>query len=128
MLAIQIVLIVAVLAVAARLLRGQGARHQAIRRLMLVVFAIAAVLSILFPLAWTKLATAVGVGRGADLLLYALVVAFLGALTTSYRRFRELDARFTKLARRIALDELPPPGSGDDQPPLPGTPPHHRSG
>jgi hypothetical protein len=121
-LAIQVLLIAAVLVVAARLLRGQGARHQAIRRLMLVLFAIAAVLSILFPKTWTSLAQSVGVGRGADLLLYSLMVAFLGFVATSYRRFRELEARFTQLARRIALDEVAPPGPDGARPPLPGGP------
>ena len=119
MLLIQVLLIAAVLLVAARLLRGQGARHQAIRRLMLLVFAVFAVLSIVFPRTWTGLAQMVGVGRGADLLLYALLVAFLGFVATSYRRFRALEERFTRLARRIALDEVPPPGPGQP-PPLPG--------
>lgn len=128
MLAIQILLIAAVVVVSALLLRGQEARHQAIRRLMLLLMTVAAVLSILFPVAWTRLAAAVGVGRGADLLLYTLLVAFLGFLATSYRRFREMDARVTELARRIALDEVPPPGDGV-QPPLPGrVPPPGRRG
>jgi small membrane protein len=118
---IQIILIVAVVLVSYRVLRGQGARHQAFRRLMLVVFAVFGVLSILFPGTWTRLATLVGVGRGADLLLYALLVAFLGYVATSYLRFRELENRFTRLARRIALDEVPPPPrSGQEGPALPG--------
>jgi len=122
LLAIQVLLIVAVLVVAARLLRGQGARHQAIRRMMLVLFAVAAVLSILFPATWTRLANLVGVGRGADLLLYALMVAFLGFVATTYRRFRVLESQFTQLARRIALDEVPPPGPDRSSAPLPGGP------
>lgn len=122
MLAIQVILIVALLVVSARLLRGQGARHQAIRRLLLVVFAVFGVLSILFPAVWSELAQAVGVGRGADLLLYALLVAFLGYVATSYVRFRELENRLTRLARRIALDEVPPPRSDAGDHLLPGHP------
>ena len=113
MLVIQILLIVAVLLVGARLLRSVGARTQALRRLLLLGLGVFAVLSILFPEIWNEFASWVGVGRGTDLLLYGLLVAFLGYITTSYVRFRDLEVRYTKLARRIALDEAPlPDGSG----------------
>ncbi|HEX8972936.1 DUF2304 domain-containing protein [Oryzihumus sp.] len=102
---IQVLLIAVVIVVAARLLRGQGARTQAIRRLGLLVFAAFAVWSILVPGVWTRIAHVVGVGRGTDLVLYALVVAFLSFTLTTYLRFRDFEARYTKLARRLALDE-----------------------
>ncbi len=47
----------------------------------------------------------VGVGRGTDLVLYALVVAFLSFTVTTYLRFRDLETSYTRLARRIALSE-----------------------
>jgi hypothetical protein len=106
---IQLVLIAVVILVAARLLRGRGARTQAARRLGLLLFAGLAVWSILFPSAWTQIAKAVGVGRGTDLVLYALVVAFLSFTLTTYIRFREFEARYTQMARRLALDEAGPP-------------------
>lgn len=116
---IQVVLIAVVVAVVARLFRSRGARSQAIRRLGLVLFAAFAVVSILFPEVWNQLAQLVGVGRGTDMVLYALVVAFLSFTVTTYIRFRDLEVRYTKLARRLALDEaaaaLPPtPPSGGD--------------
>lgn len=111
---IQIVLIAVVVAVAARLFRSRGARSQAIRRLGLLLFTAFAVVSILFPAVWNRIAHLVGVGRGTDMVLYALVVAFLSFTVTTYMRFRELETRYTKLARRLALDEAamegPPPG------------------
>jgi hypothetical protein len=107
-LAIQVILIAAVVVTAAVLLRSQGARQLAIRRILLVALAVFGVLSVLFPGVWTRLARLVGVGRGTDLLLYVLLMAFLGYVATSYRRFRELENRVTLLARRIALDEAPP--------------------
>ena len=106
---IQLVLIVVVVLVAARLLRGRGARTQAVRRLGLVLFAALAVWSILFPTVWNHIAELVGVGRGTDMVLYALVVAFLSFTLTTYLRFRDFEARYTKLARRLALDESGPP-------------------
>ncbi|HET7476236.1 MAG TPA: DUF2304 domain-containing protein [Dermatophilaceae bacterium] len=108
---IQIVLIAAVLVGAATLLRRRGDRTQALRRVGLLVFGAGAVLSILFPSIWNGIARMVGVGRGTDMVLYALVVAFLSFTVTSYLRFRDLESRYTKLARRIALDEalrMPP--------------------
>jgi hypothetical protein len=115
---IQLVLIVVVILVAARLLRGRGARTQAVRRLGLVLFAALAVWSILFPSVWSQFAKLVGVGRGTDLVLYALVVAFLSFTLTTYVRFREFETRYTKMARRLALDEAGPPrpaASGAEQ-------------
>ena len=106
---IQLVLIVVVVLAAVRLLRGRGARSQAVRRLGLMLFAAFAVWSILFPSVWTRIAGLVGVGRGTDMVLYALVVAFLSFTLTTYVRFREFEARYTKLARRLALDEAGPP-------------------
>ena len=111
---IQLVLIVVVILVAVRLLRSRGARPQALRRLGLLLFAALAVWSILFPSVWNQIARIVGVGRGTDMVLYALVVAFLSFTLTTYLRFRELETRYTKLARRLALDEagLPRPIAG----------------
>ena len=110
---IQVVLIAVVLAFVARLFRSNGARAQAIRRLGLLLFAAFAVVSIRLPDVWNRLARVVGVGRGTDMVLYALVVAFLSFTVTTYLRFRDLETRYTRLARRLALDEAErdfPPG------------------
>ena len=114
---IQLVLIVVVVITAVRLLRDRGARTQAVRRLGLLLFAAFAVWSILFPTVWNHIARLVGVGRGTDMVMYALVVAFLSFTLTTYVRFRELEARYTKLARRLALDEAGPPRSAQAGPP-----------
>ena len=106
---IQLLLIVVVIVIAARLLRGRGARPQAVRRLGLLLFAAFAVWSILFPSVWNRMAKLVGVGRGTDMVLYALVVAFLSFTLTTYVRFRDFEARYTKLARRQALTEAAQP-------------------
>jgi len=107
---IQIVLLGGIVVLAGVLLRRSGARHQAIRRLALLGFGAFAVTSVVVPDIWNALAELVGVGRGTDLLLYGTIMVLLGFITTSYMRFRDLENRFTKLARRIALDEVPAPG------------------
>ena len=105
---IQVLLIVATMAVAWRLLAGSGQRSQAVRRLGLLALAAVAIYSIIDPSkTWTRLAQVLGVGRGADLILYGLVVAFFGFVVTTFKRFRQMELRYTRLARRIALDEAP---------------------
>lgn len=105
---IQLVLILGILVVAARLLAGSGQRTQAVRRLGLLTFAALAALSVLFPNVWTTIAHKVGIGRGTDLILYALVIAFFSFVATTFKRQRESEQRYTQLARRIALSEAPP--------------------
>ncbi|GGN03945.1 MULTISPECIES: DUF2304 domain-containing protein [Terrabacter] len=106
---IQILLILATVVIAWRLLAGSGQRTQAVRRLGLLLLLALVVYSIIDPSkTWTNLAKTLGVGRGADLILYGLAVAFLGFVVTTYKRFRAMETRYTRLARRIALDEVPP--------------------
>jgi hypothetical protein len=104
-LGIQVALILGTIAIAWRLLASYGQKAQALRRVGLLAFAAFAVWSILNPGLWTRLANSLGVGRGADLVLYGLVVAFFGFVVTTFRRFRQMETRYTRLARRIALDE-----------------------
>ena len=114
---VQVLLIAVVFVVATRLFRSRGARAQAIRRLSVIAFVAFAVVSILFPEVWTRIAQDFfGVGRGTDLVLYALVVAFLSFTVTTYLRFRDLETNYTRLARRIALSEAPRPTGRDDDP------------
>ena len=118
---IKIVLLVAIVAVTVMLTRSTaGARHQAVRRLMLVAFVVLAAAAILFPRLLTQVAQFLGVGRGADLLLYGLTVVFLGYVAASYRRMRQMEQQVTVLARelavRAALDERPERDGGGTSP------------
>lgn len=76
---------------------------------MLLIFAFAAILSIFFPELLSRLANALGVGRGTDLVLYATIVSFFVFMATTYQRFRHAETSLTKLSRRIAIDEAPAP-------------------
>ncbi len=107
---IQILLVLAVVLVSLVLMRGgSNARHLAIRRIMLMLFAVTAALSIFFPNLLSTVATWFGIGRGTDLVLYALIVSFLVFMATTYQRHRQMEVSITKLARRIALDEARKP-------------------
>lgn len=103
---IQFLLIAAVVLLAAFMMRRTGAdSHLAIRRILLGLFVLAAILSILFPQWLTWVASLIGVGRGTDLLLYALVIMFLAFVYTQYRRNLALQREITLLARKTALLE-----------------------
>lgn len=107
---VQIVLVLAVVLVAFALMRGgSNARHLAIRRILLLVFAAAAVFSIFFPEVLSAAASFLGIGRGTDLVLYATIICFFVYMATTYQRFRTMEISITKLSRRLALDESEKP-------------------
>lgn len=113
---VQIALVLAIIVVSVALMRGgSNARHLAIRRMMLILFAIVAVLSIFFPTLLSTVANFFGVGRGTDLVLYGTIVSVLVFMSTTYQRFRVMEVSTTKLARRIAIDEVPKPGFSDSK-------------
>lgn len=62
-----------------------------------------AIFSISYPEFTNRIAQMMGIGRGADLLLYFLTVAFIGSTINQYMRNKELEQRVVTLARRIAL-------------------------
>lgn len=104
---IKIVLILGVALGGGALMRSSGgARHLAIRRLLLLGFIVVAILSVIEPLLLTRIAQAVGVGRGTDLVLYLLFLLVLGFMASTYRRFREMERQVTVLTRRLALDDV----------------------
>ncbi|MBZ2196467.1 DUF2304 domain-containing protein [Ruania sp. N2-46] len=104
---IQLILLVGVAVVAVTLTRSTAdARHQAVRRVLLVGFVLVAASAILYPTFLSQLARLVGVGRGTDLVLYALVIAFLSYVATMYRRMKMMDRQVTALTREIALAKV----------------------
>lgn len=103
---IKTILLVALAVVTVMLTRSSaGANHQAVRRLALSGFVVLAVVAVLFPRLLTQVAQFVGVGRGADLLLYGLTLTFLGYVAASYRRMRRVQQQLTVLTRELALRE-----------------------
>lgn len=99
----QVLAVLAIATAAFFMLRGGGARHQAIRRILMLIFIVGAASSVFFPQIWTYAAKLVGVGRGADLLLYFMVLTFIGFVATTYRRFRQIESDVTELSRQLAL-------------------------
>lgn len=108
---IQLLLVVGIVVIIGWLFMKRGAKQLAVRRLLVLAFAVFAVLTVLFPSVLTRVAHLVGVGRGADLLLYATVLVLLGFLALQEARTKAAEKRTTYLARRLALDEAEPPAS-----------------
>lgn len=106
---IQLVLVLGIVVIVGWLFVKRGAKQLAVRRLLIIAFAVFAVLTVLFPGVLTRFANLVGVGRGADLLLYATVLVLLGFLALQEARTKAAEKRTTYLARRMALDEAEHP-------------------
>lgn len=103
---IQFVLVLAVLTIMYVFVRSSNAIYvQASKRIALVLFALANVYAVMRPDDLTAIARMLGVGRGTDLVLYALVVAFMAGMFSMYQRFRVVDRRYTELARTVAIRE-----------------------
>ncbi|MCL3817334.1 DUF2304 domain-containing protein [Aeromicrobium wangtongii] len=90
---------------------SKGSRHLAVRRLALLAVLALGILTVIFPDITSRLAEAVGVARGTDLVLYALVVVFVGNSIFTAAKFRHHERDITQLARRLALAEAPRPTS-----------------
>ncbi len=103
---IQFLLVLAVLIILFVFVRSSDAVYvQASKRVALVLFALVNVYAVMRPDDLSAIAKLVGVGRGTDLVLYALVVAFMAGMFSFYQRFRVVDRRYTELARTVALRE-----------------------
>ena len=57
------------------------------------------------PYLLQRAASAVGITRGADLVFYLAVLAFLGVSFYFYSRYVKLQAQITELVRHVALRE-----------------------
>jgi hypothetical protein len=107
-----------------------GLRHRddvglrAGRRLAALLLAGFAIVAVLAPELTTRIAHAVGIGRGTDLLLYGLVVTFVFTTAGLYFRCRDIERRLVEVSRVVALrDALASGGQpGEPAPPAPRRP------
>lgn len=104
MMLIKILLIALVLLLSLYMFKANlGAKQTAWRRLGILAFAVAAVVVVIFPGITTTVARFVGVGRGADLLLYGLVIVVLYNMLMQAKQRNAAERRLTKLAREVAI-------------------------
>lgn len=81
------------------------ARHRVTPRLGLawMVLWLAAGAAIAFPDVLVWLAQILGIGRGADLVLYVSILATFAAFFFTYLRFRRVEEQLTEIVRQIAI-------------------------
>lgn len=91
------------------LIPTKGSRHLAVRRLSMLAILGLGILTVAFPDITTEVADSVGVGRGTDLVLYVLVVVFVGNSIFNAAKFRHHERDITKLARALAIQDAVKP-------------------
>ena len=102
----QVVFLAIVLGMSVYFLRNRGrARTKAYKKLALLIFVVISVITILFPDLLSEVAKVLGIGRGADLLLYGLALAVLFQMLNNYLKDKEASHTITQLARRLAIME-----------------------
>ena len=107
---IQGLLILSIVALLVYLLRSRrNAQSRAWVKVGYVLFVIAAVYAVLRPNDTTVVAHWLGVDRGIDLMLYALIVGFSFSTLSTYLRFKDLELRYAQLTRAIPLERAQAP-------------------
>ena len=102
---IQGLLITSIVALLVYLLRSRrSAQSKAWVKVGYLVFVLAGIYAVLRPNDTTVVAHWVGVDRGTDLMLYALIIAFSFTTLSTYLRFKDLELRYARLARAVAIE------------------------
>jgi small membrane protein len=110
---IQGLLITSIVALLVYLLRSRrSAQSKAWVKVGYLVFVLAGVYAVLRPNDTTVVAHWLGVDRGTDLMLYALIIAFSFTTLSTYLRFKDLELRYARLARAVALEGAQVPDAG----------------
>ncbi len=63
------------------------------------------VLVLAFPSTTMVLARLAGIGRGADLLIYLVVLVMFGGFFAVYLRFRRVEQKLSRIVRQLAIQE-----------------------
>ena len=59
-----------------------------------------------YPESTSYLASSLGIGRGADLIIYAAIVVMFYMLFRMYLRMDKLSDDITKIVRKVGIDEV----------------------
>jgi len=106
------------LAALSELIRLRRRWSHPVQRLARTAIWLAAMVAIAEPSLVTRFANAIGIGRGADVVLYAFVLAFLAVSFSLYSNQTRLQRRISKLVTHISVLEAQ---RGQSGPPLAGS-------
>jgi small membrane protein len=98
---IQAILITLVLLIGGLYLTSLSSRLAS--RMAVLLFLAASVFFVVNPELTTRIAHSLGVGRGADLLLYLFCLATVTIFLKLYKKNRILEEKLTEIARQVAL-------------------------
>ena len=104
---IQLILIVSLLAILISYFRWF--RSAVIDKLLIACILAAGIILVVFPELTNKIAVALGVGRGADLVFYLFIVAFCYLILLVYAKIKKMEQQLAELARKQALNEVKSP-------------------
>ena len=105
--------ILALLFLRALVLLARGARPRWWLLLRAAVW-LGAAIAVLWPDFTTRIARALGIGRGADLIIYIVTILFIVSFFFLLQRYRRLEVQLTSLVRHLAIDEAERHGASPD--------------
>lgn len=103
---IKILLILLVLFIAFYILGRRNANSgRAWQKIGLVLLFLLMIIVVIFPDLMNKIANLIGVGRGADLLLYGTVIVLVFSILINYLKQQDQRDKTYRIARKLALLE-----------------------
>ena len=93
------------LAIGSFLIYAFRLRTVILERMIYLALALGGTVAILYPDVSTHLAHHIGIGRGADLLLYVFIISSLFHHVNIAARFKHLERQMTAVVRSVALAE-----------------------
>ena len=106
---IQLILIIGLLVILVSYFRWF--RSAVMDKLLIGCILAAGIFLVVFPDLTNRLATTLGVGRGADLVFYIFIVGFCYLILLVYAKIRKLEQQLAELTRRQALMDVKQPSN-----------------
>lgn len=101
---IQLILVPAVIVLL--LLYLKFFRNTLLQKSLFILFFGAGIVAVVFPELTNLLANFVGVGRGADLLLYLMVIIFYFTFIILYRKLNKIEEIQSEIIREISINKV----------------------
>jgi hypothetical protein len=101
---VQVLLILISILFLLKAISGRGTHSMnAWKKIAISMLVVLMIVAVLLPDTTTQLANIVGVGRGADLVLYSLFAAFIFYVLNQYLKDQDQRDSLFRLARKLAL-------------------------
>ena len=107
---IKSILVLGLILVTLALLRPvRSTSHLALRRVGFIILLFGSAFAVIFPDVLHRVAKAIGVTSGINLLVYILFLMVLAQMAVAYRRDLATERKITELSRKLALNTAPKP-------------------